>query len=123
MVVSALLLALEIGLPGAATRWGPVVTGTVSGALSTSAGLAGPPIVLLLAARGLPKLGFRGTSAAHFLPLGVVIIVVLALCGLLEAGHVPLGVALIPAAFLGKLLGTAVLGRISEKTFGGRLWG
>lgn len=86
-------------------------------------GARGTPKVLLLAARGLPKLCFRGISAVYFLHLSVVIIVVLALCGLLEVGHVLLGVALIPAAFLGKLLGTAVLGRISEKTFGRRLWG
>jgi uncharacterized membrane protein YfcA len=41
----------------------------------------------------------------------------LALWGLMDAGHVTLAFALIPAAFLGKLVGTALLTRVSEKTF------
>ena len=42
VVFSALLLVHDIRLPGADTRWGPVVAGSASGALSTSTGLAGP---------------------------------------------------------------------------------
>jgi uncharacterized protein len=43
---------------------GPVVAGWASGALSTStAPLAGPPIVLLLASCGFLKRAFRGSSA------------------------------------------------------------
>src|SRR3712207_8180612 len=65
VVFSALLLLRDIRLPGAETRWGTVVAGSTSGALSTSTGLAGPPIVLLLASRGLPKRVFRGSSAMY----------------------------------------------------------
>jgi hypothetical protein len=39
------------------------------------------------------------------------------LVGLVDDSHVPLAFALVPAAFLGKLFGTALLGRLSEKTF------
>jgi uncharacterized membrane protein YfcA len=34
-----------------------------------------------------------------------------------EASEVPLGLLLIPAAIAGKALGTALLGRVSERTF------
>ena len=115
VVFSALLLVRDIRLPGADTRWGTLVAGSTSGMLSTSTGLAGPPIVLLLASRGLPKHEFRGTSALYFLPMSVAGIAVLALRGLVDASEVPLGLLLIPAAIAGKAVGTALLQRVSER--------
>jgi uncharacterized protein len=117
VVFSALLLLRDIRLPGAETRWGTVVAGSTSGALSTSTGLAGPPIVLLLASRGLPKRVFRGSSAMYFFVMSVVGLIVLFYRGLFDGGDVPLMLALVPAAFVGKAIGTAMLGRISESTF------
>jgi uncharacterized membrane protein YfcA len=117
VVFSALLLLRDIRLPGAETRWGTVVAGWASGALSTSTGLAGPPIVLLLASRGLPKRVFRGSSALYFLVMSVAGLVALFYRGLFDASDVPLTLALIPAAFVGKTIGTAMLKRTSEKAF------
>ena len=117
VVFSAMLLLRDVRLPGAGTRWGTVVAGSASGALSTSTGLAGPPIVLLLASRGFQKRAFRGSSALYFLVMSVVGIFVLFYRGIFEGDHIPLALALIPAAFLGKALGTAMLTRISERTF------
>src|ERR671916_699468 len=117
VVFSALLLLRDVRLPGAGSRWGPLVAGSTSGALSTSTGLAGPPIVLLLAARDLPKHALRGTSALYFLPMSLIGLAVLVFRGLVEASEVPLGLLLIPAAIAGKALGTALLGRVSERTF------
>ena len=117
VVFSALLLVRDIELPGANTRWGTLVAGSASGALSTSTGLAGPPIVLLLASRGLPKHEFRGTSALYFLPISIAGLAVLALRGLVEAPEVPLGLLLVPAALAGKAIGTALLKHVSEKAF------
>jgi uncharacterized membrane protein YfcA len=117
VVFSALLLLRDIQLPGAETRWGTVVAGWASGALSTSTGLAGPPIVLLLASRGLPKRVFSGSSALYFLVLSVAGLVILFCRGLFDSSDLQLMLALIPAAFLGKAIGTAMLKKTSEKTF------
>ena len=117
VVFSALLLLRDVRLPGAGSRWGPVVAGSASGALSTSTGLAGPPIVLLLAARDLPKHAFRGTSALYFTAMSLVGIVVLSLRGLVEGGDLQLAAVLIPAAIVGKAIGTAALKMISEVAF------
>jgi uncharacterized protein len=117
VVFSALLLVRDVRLPGSNTRWGTLVAGSASGALSTSTGLAGPPIVLLLASRGLPKHEFRGTSALYFLPMSIAGLAVLAARGLIEAPEVPLGLVLIPAAIAGKAVGTALLRHVSEKAF------
>ncbi len=117
VVFSALLLVKDIRLPGADTRWGTLVAGSISGMLSTSTGLAGPPIVLLLAARNLPKHAFRGTSALYFLAMSLVGIAVLSLRGLVEGGDLRLAAVLIPAAIVGKAIGTATLKKISEGAF------
>jgi uncharacterized membrane protein YfcA len=117
VVFSALLLVRDVRLPGADTRWGPVVAGAASGALSTSTGLAGPPIVLLLASRDLPKYQFRGTSAFYFLFMSVVTLIILAARGLVNTGDLPLAAALIPAAMVGKAIGTTFLKRVSENSF------
>ena len=117
VVFSALLLVREVRLPGADTRWGAVVAGSASGALSTSTGLAGPPIVLLLASRNLPKHQFRGTSAFYFLFMSIVTLIILAARGLVDAAELPLAAALVPAAIVGKIIGTTLLKRISEKAF------
>jgi uncharacterized protein len=117
VIFSTLLLVRDIQLPGANTRWGTLVAGATSGALSTSTGLAAPPIVLLLASRGLPKHEFRGTSALYFLPMSVAGLAILAGRGLVEVPEVPLGLALIPAAIAGKAVGTTLLKQVSEKAF------
>ena len=117
VVFSALLLLRDVRLPGAETRWGTVVAGSASGALSTSTGLAGPPIVLLFASRNLPKRAFRGSSALYFLLMSLVGLVVLYFRGIFDADQIPLALALIPAAFLGKALGTALLKKVSERGF------
>jgi len=119
VVLSAVILFKDLRLPGAGTRWGPVVAGSASGALSTSTGLAGPPIILLLAARDLPKHDFRGTSALYFLVISVFGIAVLAFRGVVEGGHFPIAAVLIPAALVGKIVGTAALERVSERAFRG----
>jgi uncharacterized membrane protein YfcA len=117
VVLSALLLVREVRLPGAGTRWGPVVAGSASGALSTSTGLAAPPVVLLLASRGLPKEEFRSTSALYFLLMSLVGLGALAFRGLVEGGQISLSLILVPAAIVGKVLGTALLKRFSERSF------
>lgn len=117
VVFSALLLLRDIRLPGAETAWATVVAGSASGALSTSTGLAGPPIVLLLAARDLPKRAFRGSSALYFLVLSVAGLGVLYVRGIFDLDQAPLALALIPAAFVGKAIGTSFLKRVSESAF------
>ena len=117
VVISALLLLREVRVPGAGGWIGTIVAGSTSGLLSTSTGLAGPPVVLLFAARRIPKHAFRGSSALYFLAMSFVGLAALANRGLLDVARIPLALALVPAAFLGKVLGTAILGKISDGTF------
>ncbi|BBL81043.1 hypothetical protein RxyAA322_28970 [Rubrobacter xylanophilus] len=117
VVLSALLMLRDVRLPGTGSRAAPPVAGFLGGALSTSVGLAAPPVVLLLASRGLPKANFRATSALFFLVMSVFGAVALAARGLIPEGSLPLAAVLLPAALAGKLAGTALLGRIPEALF------
>lgn len=58
----------------------------MSSFLGTSVTLAGPPVVLLFAARDLPKRVFRGTNAVYFMTLSLVALGILFIRGVAEAG-------------------------------------
>lgn len=117
VVVSALLLFRGVRLPGSDSRWGDGFAGGTSGLLATSVGISGPPVILLLASRGLPKRAFRANIALYFVFTSSASLVALHLRGLVEPGHLLLAAALVPAAFVGKVAGTALLSRFSEKAF------
>lgn len=77
--------------------------GLAAGALTTSTGLNGPPLVLYLRARAPDADRRRATLAALFLVLGLLALAVLVARGLLDVpGALPL---LVAAAVLGQLLG------------------
>jgi uncharacterized membrane protein YfcA len=124
VVVAALLLGRDVRLPGAKTRWGPVLVGSVSGALvsgalASSTGLSGPPAALLLASRGLRKRPFRATISFYFLGLDIALLAVLALRGLVDAGGLaPLALVLMAATHVGKALGTKLFGGGDSKAPG-----
>ncbi len=73
--------------------------------------------MLLLASRGLPKRAFRGSSALYFLFISAVGLAVLVFRGLVHSGDVALVLVLFPVALLGKLVGTELVKRISERSF------
>ena len=117
VVLSAVLLLRDATLKSIEGHLGTVLAGASSGALATSTGIAGPPIVLLFAARGLPKDSFRASNAAYFLVLSVAIIVTLFVRDIVETSELWTAAALVPAAFIGKTLGTALVKRLSDEAF------
>lgn len=117
VVCAAGLLIRSVHLPGAKTRTGTAVAGLTSGTLSTSIGLPGPPVVLLFTARSLPKRNFRVTGAAYFLSINLVGLSILFLRDIAGPEDLPLAAALVPAAFIGKALGTVLLRKVSERRF------
>ncbi len=71
--------ARRVGVPGAGGRPAAWAAGLVSGTLTTSISVSGPPVVLWLEAQGMKPGPFRATLAASFLALnvagGVVVVV------------------------------------------------
>jgi uncharacterized protein len=97
--------------PGAALG-----AGFVSGALTTSISVSGPPLVLWLEARGVPPEEFRATLAASFLALNMAGgVILVALEGLaVEAGPVALLLALVVAGYA---LGALAFRRLDRERF------
>ena len=101
--------------PRAATA----AVGVVVGALTTTTGTNGPPMVLLLARLGLPPAQLRDTLFAAFTGLGVLAVPVLVVGGGWDAGGVPplglLGLAALTA--VGRALGWRVFRVLPERAF------
>jgi uncharacterized membrane protein YfcA len=114
---AALLLREGARLPGADTRWGTIAAGSLSGTLASSTALSGPPAVLLLTARGLPKRAFRATISLYFLGLDAALLAVLGLWGFLTPELAPLALLLVGATLAGKALGTGLLARVPQAAF------
>lgn len=80
LLVVTLLLA-KVRLPaGAVSQW---ASGVLSGAMLTSTGMNGPPVVLTVQALGLPPRRFRGTLQAVFCVQDLVAVVGFAVLGYL----------------------------------------
>jgi uncharacterized membrane protein YfcA len=87
-----------------------IATGLVSGALTTTVGINGPPLVLRLLRADVPALVARDTLAVLFLGLGAVGLGSLAIGGLLDLPASTPALAL--AAVAGQVGGRSVLARL-----------
>lgn len=94
----------------ASSRRSNAVVGVLAGALTTSTGTNGPPIVTLLTARAVPPATFRATTSAAFLLLDVVAVPLLVLGSVRGGSESALGwwtlAVCLPALLVGAWLGT-----------------
>jgi uncharacterized membrane protein YfcA len=102
------------GMGGA---WAASLAGVTSGVLGAATGLSGPPIVILLTARQLPRDVFRGTISAYFIATGLIGLALLFAGGTVSAQEGWLTLLLTPPAALGVLVGNALARRLSAATF------
>ena len=114
----AMALALVAGLRfGGSDRVGEAVAGGISGVLSTSTGMNGPPIVLFLQDRGYARDAFRGALSSFFFGTGIVSFALLALSGVVDRSAMLLGLASVPAVLLGNAGGARLAGRLQPAVF------
>jgi uncharacterized membrane protein YfcA len=96
---------------------GDVLTGVVSGALNTSVGISGPPVVMNLQGRRLGKGPFRASAASVFALSGVVALVLFALAGQIHADVVVAAAVAVLAWPLGWYVGDLLHHRFDEDRF------
>jgi uncharacterized membrane protein YfcA len=96
---------------------GELLAGAISGALNTSSGMNGPPIVLYLQARGLPPSRFRGALASFFFLSGAATLTTFAFTGVITSEALALGAVCLPGVLAGNWTGHRLLGRVSDVTF------
>jgi len=91
--------------------------GATSGALATSTGLSGPPVVILFTARQLAKDAFRVTISAYFIAINLIGLGVLLAGGTVGEREVVTSTILTPAAVIGTLIGNRLVRRLTASGF------
>ncbi len=111
----AMLSGFRPRLPG--SRFDALAVGALSGFLSTSTSLNGPPVAFYLLARGLPKDRFRGTMVAFVFLATLSSLVLLALGGTISAFTIVLTLKLLPVLAVGVVGGFFLASRLSHRGF------
>lgn len=94
-----------------------VVVGFLSGVLSTSTSLNGPPVALYLMARGFAKDRFRGNMVVYVFLATVTSVVLLVAGGTVTAETLSLAVKTAPVLIVGFAAGVALVHRLSDRHF------
>jgi uncharacterized membrane protein YfcA len=98
-------------------RVGLAVSGFISGALSNSAGMGGPPIVLFLLNQGWSQPVFRANIAAYFMLNGIAAAISLAVSGNLPGETLIFSLTTVPAMAIGYFGGALLMPRINTRRF------
>jgi uncharacterized membrane protein YfcA len=93
------------------------LAGLASGTLGTSAGMSGPPVVLLFTTRQYDMQQFRGSVTAYFYYVNAIGLALLILRGIVGADELHVVVRLLPAAILGRFLGKWLVRWVSQTQF------
>ncbi len=97
--------------------WPATLAGAASGALATSTGLSGPPIVILFSARQLTKDAFRVTISGYFIAINIIGLLVLLSRGAVGESEIVTSIALTPAATIGTVIGNRWIRRFTAAGF------
>lgn len=100
-------------------RLGVFAVGVVSGILSTSTSLNGPPVVLYLIARGLAKDRFRASMVGFVFIATVASVVLMAAGGVVPHATMTLALTFAPAVVVGLVAGSLLARRVAAQTFDG----
>lgn len=94
-----------------------LAVGAISGALNTSTGANGPPVVLYLQGREHPPDEFRAALAVFFVTCNVVTLGIFAASGIISKDALALFAVALPAVAAGNWLGRVLAGRVSADAF------
>lgn len=119
VIVVCFALLLMRGLPEREIKHpmlGPLA-GLISGTMSTSTALSGPPIILWFTVSKVPVQAFRSTIAAYFLLIDLFGLPALIRGDFVTRRDLQISVLLIPAAFIGRWAGSRLSTRFSRERF------
>ncbi|HEY7633804.1 MAG TPA: sulfite exporter TauE/SafE family protein [Thermoleophilaceae bacterium] len=123
-VIGAVLVRLRAVRAAAAAAAAPATAGPgrlavgfATGALTTSAGVSGPPLALWLSRRGLAPADFRDSLTALFLATGIIGLV--ALLPVLGHAHLQPALLVVPVACVlaGHAVGSRAFARLDARAF------
>lgn len=104
-------------LPGASSTFATALAGVSSGTLNATVGMAGPPVVMLFAARRYGVHAFRTSLVAYFVLVDAAELALLAQQRVIGIPELAVAAGLVPAALIGKLIGRWVVRLVSVEQF------
>ncbi|MDI6709432.1 MAG: sulfite exporter TauE/SafE family protein [Thermoanaerobacterales bacterium] len=113
----SLALATRLRLYLISGTWTERLIGSVSGFLAGSISLPGPPVILFLNCRHLPKERFRATTAAYFTAVYPVGLLLLVSSGAIPLATIRLSLTLIPFALIGSAAGARLFPFVPQAHF------
>jgi uncharacterized protein len=88
--------------------------GFISGVMSGSINMAGPPVILFFANQNLPRPVFRANIVAYFFVLQMTAIPLLLWNGILSREAITSGIVLLPSLIVGGIAGAAFADRVDD---------
>ncbi|MFC1917569.1 sulfite exporter TauE/SafE family protein [Chloroflexota bacterium] len=116
-VSSAIILSLGLSKTFSRENLAGVFAGFISGTLSSSTGLGGPPVVLFVHNQNWQRDVIHTGLAAYFLFASSLSLVALTIPGLVDRQIIISAISLAPALFAGVGLGMVVFRRINARYF------
>lgn len=115
LLASTAVVARGLQLPSG--RGTEVTVGLTSGALLTSTGMNGPPLVVAFQAQGMPPRPFRGTLSAVFLAQGLAAVLLLAAGGQVTSAALGATAVGVPMLGIGWLVGNRLFHALDPLAF------
>ncbi len=116
VVAMVVVLALGVRLADESPRT-EVGAGFVSGAMGTSIGISGPPVVLVLQAAQMEQHRFRATTVTFFVLTNLAVLPLLLGSGIADIDRWPAAVVAVPAAVFGNWACAGLAHRVPPERF------
>ena len=117
VTLSAILMSLGIRRRIVRERLVSAMVGVVSGILSGSIAIGGPPVILFFSNQEVPREEFRANIAAYFFPINVAANISFYIAGLLTLDIVLYALWFVPALTLGVIVGNKYNSLLSENIY------
>jgi uncharacterized membrane protein YfcA len=91
--------------------------GFLSGLLSGSTAMSGPPIILFFTNQGVAKHPFRANVVAYFIVLDLATLIAFTISGLMTKEVINYAILLIPGLIIGAFTGMKLVHKVDEKLF------
>ncbi|GAB6182233.1 sulfite exporter TauE/SafE family protein [Desulfotomaculum defluvii] len=115
--IFSLILISGITLKNVKGKIWESTVGSLSGFLTGSIGMPGPPIILFLSNQKLPKDRFRATTAAYFVLVYMSSLILLFCLGAIDKSVALTAISLVPFALLGGHLGYLIFPLVPQAKF------
>ncbi|KUO50350.1 MAG: hypothetical protein APF76_11625 [Desulfitibacter sp. BRH_c19] len=117
VVISLLNLTnYEVNLDKSQEKW-KVIVGGISGFLSGSVGMSGPPVILLMNNLDMKKEEFRATILGYFAIMHPASFVPMILMGAIPLENIRYAIVLAPFILVGMFIGRQLFKKVSEELF------